>query len=53
VVNALFRARPGMKVSPKRVPMETKQAELNNLRNPRRGSALALTEAAPKASATR
>jgi multidrug efflux system membrane fusion protein len=53
VVNGLFRARPGMKVSPKRVPMETKQAELNNLRNPRRGSALALTEAAPKASATR
>jgi multidrug efflux system membrane fusion protein len=53
VVNGLFRARPGMKVSPKRVPMETKQAELDNLRNMRRGSALALTEAAPKASATR
>jgi multidrug efflux system membrane fusion protein len=53
VVNGLFRARPGMKVSPKRVPMETKQAELDNLRNVRRGSALALTEAAPKASATR
>jgi multidrug efflux system membrane fusion protein len=53
VVNGLFRARPGMKVSPKRVPMETKQAELDNLRNMRRGSALALTEVAPKASATR
>jgi multidrug efflux system membrane fusion protein len=53
VVNGLFRARPGMKVSPKRVPMETKQAELDNLRDTRPATALALSESAPKASATR
>jgi membrane fusion protein, multidrug efflux system len=53
VVNGLFRARPGMKVSPKRVPMETKQAELDNLKSPRRATALALSESAPKANATR
>jgi membrane fusion protein, multidrug efflux system len=53
VVNGLFRARPGMKVSPKRVPMETKQAELDNLRDTRRATALALSESAPEASAKR
>jgi multidrug efflux system membrane fusion protein len=52
VVNGLFRARPGMKVSPKRVQMETKQAELDNLGG-RAPKALALSEPAAKASAAR
>lgn len=47
VVNGLFRARPGMKVSPQRVPMETKQAALDNLKSRARTSALALSEPAP------
>lgn len=57
VVGGLFRARPGMKVSPKTVPMEAKQAELDNLKSPpesaRRQTALALSEPAPGEEAAR
>lgn len=49
VVNGLWRARPGMKVSPKRVAMLAGNAELENLDSleSSRRSALALTETAP------
>jgi membrane fusion protein, multidrug efflux system len=46
VVNGLWRARPGMKVTPKRVAMLVGNAELDNLEGSRR-AALALTETAP------
>jgi membrane fusion protein, multidrug efflux system len=46
VVNGLWRARPGMKVTPKRVAMLAGNAELDNLESSRR-AALALTETAP------
>jgi multidrug efflux system membrane fusion protein len=49
VVGGLFRARPGMKVSPKTVPMEAKLTGLDNLKSER--SALALSEPAPEANA--
>lgn len=51
VVNGLFRARPGMKVRPKRVEMDAARAELKQLGV--RSTALALSEPEPKASATR
>ena len=50
VVNGLFRARPGMKVTPKRVAMDAARAELKQL-GARRATALALSEPAPKAKA--
>jgi multidrug efflux system membrane fusion protein len=57
VVGGLFRARPGMKVSPKTVPMEAKHAELDNLKSPpesaRRQTALALSEPAQGEEAAR
>jgi multidrug efflux system membrane fusion protein len=46
VVNGLWRARPGMKVTPKRVAMVAGNAELDNLESSRR-AALALTDTAP------
>lgn len=51
VVNGLFRARPGMKVTPKPVPMEAEHAELKNL-GPAPRAAIALSEPSPRASAT-
>jgi len=53
VVNGLFRARPGMKVSPKRVEMDAAHAALKNLGDTRRTTELALSEPAPKASTAR
>ncbi|HTV24427.1 MAG TPA: efflux RND transporter periplasmic adaptor subunit [Polyangiaceae bacterium] len=52
VVNGLFRARPGMKVTPKRVAMDAARAELKQL-GARDGTALALSEPAPKAKPAR
>jgi multidrug efflux system membrane fusion protein len=47
VVNGLSRVRPGMKVSPKRVPMSVDGPELKNLETARRATRVALTDAAP------
>jgi multidrug efflux system membrane fusion protein len=51
VVNGLWRARPGMKVTPKRVVMSASNTRLDSLGGPS-PSALALTEAKPEPTRT-
>jgi multidrug efflux system membrane fusion protein len=53
VVNGLWRARPGMKVTPKRVAMDAAQAALKNLEPMRHQNALASTDPAPSTPKTR
>lgn len=52
VVNGLWKARPGMKVMPKRVAMDAAHAALKNLEITPHPNALALTEPAPKPTST-